>query len=112
MRMVQSVRCADTAKDASWACGNLERQQGDCPVTAPKPNALVLSVCIVLFMLLMTGCTAKPPEVQTRFVEVPSSKPYRYITYTPETPESVAKQIRRHNRSHTAVIEAEKKTKP
>lgn len=81
-------------------------------MTAPKPNALVLSVCIVLFMLLMTGCTAKPPEVQTRLVEVPSSKPYRYITYTPETPESVAKQIRRHNRSHTAVIEAEKKTKP
>lgn len=80
-------------------------------MTAPKPNALALSICIVLFMLFMTGCTTKPAEVQTRIVEVPSSKPYRYITYTEKTDETTARQIRRHNKAHSAVIEAEKKAK-
>lgn len=77
-------------------------------MTRPVPNGIVVAVVIILFMIFMTGCAAKPPEVQTRLVEVPSSKPYRFITYTPETPETVARQIRRHNRSHQEVISAEK----
>lgn len=77
-------------------------------MTAPTPNGIGIALCIVLFMLFMTGCTTKPAEVQTRIIEVPSSKPYRYITYTPKTDEATAKQIRRHNRVHHAVIEAEK----
>lgn len=80
-------------------------------MTAPKPNAFFLSICIILFMLFMTGCASKPAEVQTRIVEVPSAKPYRYITYTDKTDEATAKQIRRHNRTHGTVIEAEKSAK-
>jgi hypothetical protein len=59
----------------------------------------------------LAGCQATPPEVQTRIVEVPTAKPYRFITYTPQTDESTARQIRRHNRAHSAVIAAEKKAK-
>ncbi len=81
-------------------------------MTAPSPNALWLSICIVLFIVFLTGCTPTPPEVQTRLVEVVSAKPYRFITYTSDTPETVAKQIRRHNKTLSAVIEAERKTKP
>jgi outer membrane PBP1 activator LpoA protein len=77
----------------------------------PTPNGIGLALCIVLFMLFMTGCTTKPPEVQTRVVEVPSSAPYKFIHYTDKTDDATAKQIRRHNRAHAAVIEAEKKAK-
>lgn len=78
-------------------------------MTAPAPNAFWLSLFIVLFMLSLTGCAPTSPEVQTRIVEVPSSKPYRFITYTDKTDEATARAIRRHNRTHAAVIAAEKK---
>jgi hypothetical protein len=62
--------------------------------------------------LALAGCGAQVPELQTRLVTVPSAKPYRFITYDDKTPDTVAKQIRRHNRTHQAVIEAEKAAKP
>jgi hypothetical protein len=77
-------------------------------MTAPNPNAFGLAVCIVLFLLFMAGCSPTPPEVQTRLVEIPSSKPYRYIHYSDKTDEATARQIRRHNRAHSQVINAEK----
>ena len=77
-------------------------------MTAPKPDAIALSICIVLFMLFMTGCTTKPPEVQTRIVEVPSSKPYRYITFSEKDDPATIRQVKSHNRAHQAVIDAEK----
>lgn len=75
------------------------------------PNGLGLAVLLVLVLLALVGCNKTPPEVQTRLVEVPSSKPYKFITYTDTTPEQVAKQIRRHNRAHQEVLNAEKETK-
>jgi hypothetical protein len=77
----------------------------------PTPNGIALTLCIVLFMLFMTGCTTKPAEVHTRVVEVPSSKPYRFITitYSDKTDEATAMQIRRHNRAHQNVIDAERR---
>jgi len=77
-------------------------------MTAPKPNAVFLSICIVLFMLVMTGCGTKPPEVQTRVVEIPSSKPYRYITFSERDDPKTIRQVKSHNRAHQAVIDAEK----
>jgi hypothetical protein len=74
------------------------------------PNGLgfTLLLMAILGALALGGCNPVPPEVQTRLVEVPSSKPYRFITYTDRTDETTARQIRRHNRAHQAVINAEK----
>jgi hypothetical protein len=65
----------------------------------------------VFSALTLAGCQTTPPEVQTRIVEVPSSKPYSFIHYTDKTDEATAKKIRRHNRRHAAVIAAEQKAK-
>lgn len=59
----------------------------------------------------LAGCNPTPPDVQTRIIEIPSSRPYRFITYTDKTDEATAKQIRRHNRSHQEVINTEKAAK-
>jgi hypothetical protein len=80
-------------------------------MTAPTPNALGLAVCIVLFLLFMTGCSTKAPEVQTRVISVPSSAPYDFIVYTDKTDEPTAQKIRRHNRRHQEVINTEKAAK-
>jgi hypothetical protein len=59
----------------------------------------------------LAGCQTTPPEVQTRIIEIPSSKPYDFIHYTDKTDEATAKRIRKHNRRHAAVIAAEQKAK-
>jgi hypothetical protein len=66
----------------------------------------------LFFMALaLAGCSTGPAPVQTRIVEVPSAKPYRFIHYSDKTDEATAKQIRKHNRTHAAVIAAEQKAK-
>jgi hypothetical protein len=63
--------------------------------------------------LALAGCSTTPATVvQTRVVEVVSSKPYRFITWTPADSAESKRQIRAHNRAHQAVIDAEKKAKP
>jgi hypothetical protein len=56
------------------------------------------------------SCTSSP-QVQTRVVPVPSSKPYRYIKPHPADAltENTMAQIERHNNVHWKVKEAEKK---
>lgn len=58
----------------------------------------------------LAGCATRPKEVVP--VEVISSKPYDYITWSPHDEPETQRQIRRHNRAHQAVIDAEKKAKP
>lgn len=64
---------------------------------------------VIIGALALSGCSTPTPVVQTRLVEVPSSKPYRFITFSEnDDPESI-RQIKRHNRAHQAVIASEKK---
>jgi hypothetical protein len=77
----------------------------------PNGLGLFLILAAIFGALALSGCSTTPQEVQTRVVEVPSSKPYRFITYTDKTDENTARQIRRHNRAHQAVINTETKAK-
>lgn len=69
-----------------------------------------MKIALLLAALALAGCSTTPQTV-TKIVEVPSSAPYRFITYSDKTDDATAKQIRRHNRAHGAVIDAEKKAK-
>jgi len=66
---------------------------------------------IALAALALAGCNTTPPEVQERLISVPSSAPYRYITFSQNDDPDTIRQIKRHNRSHSAVIAAERKAK-
>lgn len=69
-----------------------------------------IALAIILTMLL-AACSTSSPMVQTKVVEVPSSKPYRFIRWSQDdTPETIA-AVARHNRAHQAVIDAEKKAR-
>lgn len=61
--------------------------------------------------LALAGCSTSDPLVQTRVVEVPSSKPYRFITYSLADSPETRQQVRQHNRTHQAVIDAERAAK-
>ena len=72
---------------------------------------LLLIGVIVLIAWGLGGCSPTPPEVQTRIVEVPSSAPYRFITWSPKDEPETQRQVRAHNRRHQAVINAEREAK-
>jgi hypothetical protein len=63
----------------------------------------------IVLLLALAGCAQRPPQVQTRLVEVVSAKPYRFITWSVDDTEQTKRQVRAHNRAHQAVIDAEKK---
>jgi hypothetical protein len=62
-------------------------------------------------VLVLVGCSTPKPEVQTRIVEIPSSKPYRYITFSDKDDPDTIRQVKRHNRAHQEVINTEKAAK-
>jgi hypothetical protein len=72
----------------------------------------LLFVALVVALSVLGGCSTGSPAVQTRVVEVPSSKPYRYITWSPADTAETKKQVRAHNRAHQEVVKAEKQAKP
>lgn len=62
---------------------------------------------VIIGIWLLAGCSKSEPVV--RVVEVPSSKPYRFIRWSrTDSPETVT-AVKRHNRTHQAVKDAEKK---
>jgi uncharacterized lipoprotein YajG len=65
---------------------------------------------LLLAALVLAGCSTTPQTV-TKIVEVPSSAPYRFITFSGKDDPKTIREIKRHNRAHQAVIEAEKKAK-
>lgn len=73
-----------------------------------KSAGLIGTFVVLLYLAMLLGaCSASGPEVQTRVVQIPSSKPYKFIRWSREdTPETIA-QARRHNSAHQAVINAE-----
>lgn len=70
----------------------------------------LLSKVLILggIALALAGCETAAPIVQTRIVAIPSAAPYRFITYSLADSEQTRAEIRRHNRAHQAVIDAEK----
>ncbi len=68
----------------------------------------IKAVPAIIAALILAGCATQPPLVQTKVVEVPSSKPYRFITYSLDDTAETRRAIRAHNRAHQAVINAEK----
>jgi outer membrane PBP1 activator LpoA protein len=81
------------------------------PLLQENKGQAMRAAIIMLAALALAGCQTTPPEVQTRVISVPSSAPYDFIHYTDQTDEATAKKIRKHNRSHAAVIAAEQKAK-
>lgn len=74
--------------------------------------SLRLAHCITYAALCITlgACNPTPPQVQTRVVSVPSSKPYRYIKPHPTEDKLSADtlaQISRHNTAHALVKKKE-----
>jgi hypothetical protein len=65
-------------------------------------------ICIFCILLSLAACNPAPPDMQTRIVEVPSSKPYRFITFGDGDDPQTIREIKRHNRAHQEVINAEK----
>lgn len=70
----------------------------------PKIKAVPL-----LAALILGGCSVPIAQPVTTIVEVPSSKPYRFITWSTDDSPETKRQVRAHNRAHQAVINAEKK---
>ncbi len=70
----------------------------------PKIKALPA----LILALALGACSTPIPITQTKIVEVPSSKPYRFITWAVDDSPETKRQIRQHNRAHQAVINAEK----
>ena len=68
------------------------------------------AIFILAIMLVSSGCNPTPPQVQTRVISVPSSKPYRYIKPHPTedklSADTIA-QISRHNTTHALVKKKE-----
>jgi hypothetical protein len=60
--------------------------------------------------LALAGC-ATQPDTLTRVVDVPSSKPYKFIQWSVADTEETRRAVRAHNRAHQAVIDAEKAAK-
>jgi hypothetical protein len=61
-------------------------------------------------MLVSAGCNPTPPQVQTRVISVPSSRPYRYLKPHPTEDKLSADtlaQIARHNTAHALVKKKE-----
>lgn len=67
-------------------------------------SAIAMSIALTL-----AACSTPQPVTQTQLVEVPSSKPYKFITWSTADTEATKRQIRAHNRAHQAVIDAEKR---
>ena len=59
--------------------------------------------------LALAGCAQTPPAETVSVVKIPSSAPYRYITFSKKDDPDTIRQIKRHNRAHQAVIDAEKR---
>ena len=58
-----------------------------------------------LLCLFLAACAETPPQVT--IVKVVSSKPYRYIHYSPTDDPRTIKEIRDHNYRHAMVKKAE-----
>ena len=58
--------------------------------------------------LALSGC-AQPPIETVRIVEIPSSKPYKFLTFSSKDDPQTIRGIRAHNRAHQAVLNAEKR---
>jgi hypothetical protein len=72
--------------------------------------ALARALCALTLALTVVGCAKEPPV--ERIIAVPSSKPYRFITFSKtDHPDTVA-QIDRHNETHARMKAAEKAAKP
>jgi hypothetical protein len=65
------------------------------------------TLALILVVLSLAGCTTASQTV-TRIVEVPSSKPYRFIKWSTRDSPETKRDIRAHNRAHQAVIDSEK----
>ncbi|HLU04705.1 MAG TPA: hypothetical protein VKZ94_18205 [Advenella sp.] len=76
---------------------------------APR-SVFLRAGAIFCAVLALVGCNSTSPQVQTRVVAVPSSRPYQYIK--PHKEDVLTKgtldQISRHNQVHWKVKEAEK----
>lgn len=73
---------------------------------------LLLIAIIALVAVLFGGCAQEPPREVVKIVEIPSSKPYRFITFDPEKDSlPTIRQITKHNISHAAVKRKEKEAK-
>jgi hypothetical protein len=57
--------------------------------------------------LALAGCNPTPPQVQTRVVAVPSSKPYRFIKYTAQCDAGTISRLKTHNYTHALVKKKE-----
>lgn len=67
---------------------------------------------VTICALALAGCNTTSPQVETRVVAVPSSRPYRYIKPHPvedKLSENLLAQISRHNQVHWKVKEAERR---
>ena len=58
-----------------------------------------------LLCLFLASCAEAPPTVT--IVKVVSSKPYRYIHYSPTDDPRTVREIREHNYRHAMVKKAE-----
>ncbi len=68
------------------------------------------TTAILALVAILAGCASpKSPAFETKLVEVPSAKPYRFITYSLNDTAETRRQVRAHNRAHQAVLNAEKK---
>ena len=68
----------------------------------------VLAYASLAAFPFLSGCTTSSPEIQTRVISVPSSKPYRYITFSKKDDPKTVAQIVTHNATHAAVKRKEK----
>ncbi len=59
--------------------------------------------------LSLAGCAPELPRETVRVVEVPSAKPYKYLTFSSKDDPDTIRGIKQHNRTHAAVLAAEKK---
>lgn len=66
-------------------------------------------LAIITLLTVLAGCAQELPKVETRLVEVVSSKPYRFLTWSVDDTAETKRQVRAHNRAHQAVIDAEKR---
>lgn len=78
--------------------------------TLPGACEMKLSIAFMI-ALALAGCSTSDPLVQTRVVEVPSSKPYRFIQWSVADTAETKRAIRAHNRAHQAILDAERAAK-
>lgn len=81
-------------------------------MTERAARILGTSVVLIYLVILLSACSTAPETIaQTKVIEVPSAKPYRFITYSLDDTAETRAAVRAHNRAHQAVINAETKAK-